>query len=273
MLAFVTIIDKKKTRWLAPLLALFTLGTHLILVFFYFPLIAIVLLYPLLVKDEAKTFKSSLALLLITIALSGIAFLLFLLLRSRTFVFPSARDFANAFRSKTDLPLNTGAIYDFMYASLGHHLQGWHTQFNRWTFTGVALLAVIINLPLLFMFVVFWLRCIAREISAKGKFFFALPILSLVYQAVVFFMFTDFGRWLCMIAAVQFMLLFYLLYRRNPSVLEVCRIGSAVVKKHRFLILSVCILTAFLGPVNAMTCPDRVAAFVKFLLKGMGVNF
>jgi hypothetical protein len=109
-----------------------------------------------------------------------------------------------------------------------------------------------------------------QENKKKMKLFFALPVLVLLYQAAAFFMFFDFGRWMIMILNVQFMLIFYLLYVQNKTVLYATEKVIPHIKRHWFIIILICLLTAFLGPVNQIVPSDNVMKLLHRLLSFLG---
>jgi hypothetical protein len=262
MLLLMAVIDKPVIRWIVPLLALFTLATHLILVFFYIPFIFIMLLYRLFLNENDR--KTNLALFIVTFVLVVFSFVAYLVFHEQTFVFASARELAEYITQKTDLDFSEGELYVMMYAKLSEHTNLWK---NTVTLNYRGNVSILINLPLIIFFVMFWLKSFFYEKKPAVKFFFLLPVCMIIYQAIAFFLFFDFGRWMVMIVSSQFMLVFYLLYVQNDTVLSIARKAAKLITDHRYMIILACILMSFLGPLNAIGPSDKVKQFILTILR------
>jgi len=142
-----------------------------------------------------------------------------------------------------------------MFASLEDHLAGWRDNIGI-GFPGNK--AVFICLPIVALFVTFWIKCFMIETEKRRRLFFLIPIAVLPYNAIAFLLFFDFGRWITMLLAVQFMLAFYFISLKDKTVLEVVHSGARVVKRHAFLITLACLLMAFLGPVHEIRVSESV---------------
>jgi hypothetical protein len=270
MLVLITVINKPIVRWIIPLLALFTLAIHIILVFFYIPFIGIIMLYELLSKENGK--KNTAFLLTTTITIVVMSFLAYLLFHERTFVFQNAHDLTEYLKTKSDLYFTAHFIFMTLFAQLQDHLNDWHDVVSL-IYRGN--LSIIINIPSLAFFVVLWIKCFLREKNTKMRFFFLLPIFSLVYQSIAFFMFYDFGRWMIMILNVQFLLIFYLLYVKNETLYFVVRKAVPYIYKHWLMIVLVCFLMIFLGPVTEIGPSSKVTRIFNgllYLLTGQKFN-
>jgi hypothetical protein len=132
-------------------------------------------------------------------------------------------------------------------------------------------LSILINIPIVILFILFWIKCMGREKGIK-KYFFFLPILTLIYQAIAFLMFYDYGRWMIMIITVQFMLIFYLLYTQNITVLLLAKQTSPFFQRNFFSIILICFFMVFLGPVNPIYPSDRVIRIAKGILSLFGIQ-
>jgi hypothetical protein len=265
MLVLLVAIGKANFRWIIPLLALFVISIHLILVFFYIPFIVIMLLYALFEKETSR--KENALLLMLTLVLILAAFLLYLLFHERTFVFQNAREMAEYLRTKSDLVFDDAAIHFTLYAKLRDHLAGWNENVGL-GYSGN--MSVIINIPLIALFVLFWINCFRQEKKNTMKFFFALPVLVLVYHAISFFLFYDFGRWMIMIFNIQFMLVFYLIHVQNKTVLSVASRAVPFIEKNIFIILLICILMSFFGPVTQVGPSEKFGHIEKGIMLLLG---
>jgi hypothetical protein len=258
------IINKPIIRYLIPLLTVITMAIHLNLVFFYIPFIFILLLYTILEKPE-KSRKNIIFLFTTTITILGM-FFCYLLIREKTFVFKDAHTFYTYLLTKSNLNFNEENLHSLMYASLEDHLIGWRARVNL-RFLGN--LSIFINLPLLLLFVIFWMKCFIEETKKTMKLFFLIPVLVLLYHAVAFFLFWDFARWMIMILNVQFMLVFYLIYVRNITVLSVVQTITPIAKRNAFLIILICLILIFLGPVQNIGPSDRVLRIFEIILQNI----
>lgn len=254
VLFFIMLIIKKKIiQWLIPLLALIIMAIHLNLVFFYIPLVVILLLYKIFEKTENR--RQSIFLLIATIKAVLIAFLCYILLRERTFVFDDAYAFFLYLSAKTDLSFSVDSIHFLMFASLEDHLIGWR---DRMSFQFIGNLSIIINIPLVLLFVVFWVKCFIWEKQKTMKLFFLMPIFVLLYNAIAFFLFWDFARWMIMIINVQFFLVFFLVSSKNKTVLSVLETITPFIRRNIFFVVLACLLMAFLGPVRNIGPSEEV---------------
>jgi uncharacterized membrane protein len=186
LLVLMSVIDKPLIRWIIPLLALFTLGTHLILVFFYIPFIFIMLLYRLF--HDGNNRRANLTLFVVTFVLVVSFFAAYVLFHEQTFVFANAQDLTEYLAQKTDLTLSMGDIHMIFYAKLSEHTNNLK---NAVTLNYRGNVSILINLPLITFFAVFWIKAFAHEKEKAMKLFFLLPLLMILYQAIAFFFFFD----------------------------------------------------------------------------------
>ncbi|MCL2295417.1 MAG: hypothetical protein FWC36_11245 [Spirochaetes bacterium] len=253
MLILVAIIDNQYLKWLIPVFALFTISIHLILVFFYIPFIFILLFYKLPEK------KSYIALFFVSFVVVVSSFISYLLFAKQTFMFPDAAAFVEYIKTKTDLNYAYEFIHMIFFAGFGDHLSDWRGLMAGWGFLKFSgTISVLINLPLIVLFAYFWICCFRVEQKRYMKLFFTLPVLLFVYHIPVFFMFFDFGRWMIMIILIQFMLIFYLIYVKNNTVLTVVAKMAPVINRNKWYIIVACATMLFLGPVAAIRPSDRV---------------
>jgi len=84
-------------------------------------------------------------------------------------------------------------------------------------------------------------------------------------------MFIDYGRWMALLLTMQFLLLFYLIYKENESVLAVSdTFLLKYLKRYRIQIILICTLMAFLGPVNSITPSNNtmyIFKTIKFIVQ------
>jgi len=261
-LLFVHIINKPAVQWLTPFLALLIMATHIIFVFFFIPFVIIMLL--LKIFSKTKIDKQAIILLVVTIAVILLSFLGYILYYKKSFVFEDAYSLYNILYTKTDLFFREDDIHMLLFAGLNEHIDRWKTVIGL---EFIGFLSIIINLPLLVLFVTFWFRCFYIEVKKPMKIFFLLPVLVLLYHSFVFFMFYDFGRWMIMIINVQFMLFFYMIFIGNQTVLSVVEKIIPFVKKHRFFLMLIFLLMIFLGPINAIGPSGKIMRIIDNFVK------
>jgi hypothetical protein len=203
----------------------------------------------------------------VTTALVIVAFLLYYFLHERTFVFYDAHSLADHLKIKSDLEFSESWLHMTLFAKLQDHLNGWKKEV---TLIYRGNISIIINIPFLAAFIVFWIKCFLHETKMPMRLFFILPVLLLFYHIAAFFMFTDFGRWMIMVLNIQFMFLFYLLHTRNETALVVAERIVPRINRNWFICVLVYIITAFLGPVDAIGPSDRVARIVKGIFMILG---
>jgi hypothetical protein len=191
----------------------------------------------------------------VTAVLVITGFVLYILIREQTFVFSDTRTFTEFLKTKTDLRISEDFLYYILYAELQDHLNIWHNDVSL-MFPGNV--SVLLNFPIVLLFVYFWTCCFLQEKQRYIKLFFILPVLLFLYHIPVFFMFTDYGRYMIMISQIQFMLVFYLIYAENNTVLAVISKMVPSVNKKWFIIILICSLMLFLGPVGSISPSGRI---------------
>ena len=237
MLILLIVVGKQKLRWIIPVLALFTLATHIILVFFYIPFIGIILLYQIIEMKDTR--KSTIGLFIATVCVVMIGFIFYLIFRKSFFIFYSSSEFYLHIIEKTNLDVTENLLQATMYGDLDYHLNGWKSKMSSLEDAGNLLLCVIINIPLLIAFIVFWINCFKKSINKASKFIFALTILVIPFQAIAFFIFFDYGRWMVMVITIQFLLLFFIIYQNNIIVNIVIREAYPFLKKRQYIIMCI----------------------------------
>jgi len=249
------IIDKPYLKWVIPFFALFTLSIHLLSIFFFIPFIFSLLFYKLPEKKEYIT------LFIVSFTVIAVSFILYLIFRKQTFMFPNADAFVEHLKTKTDLYHPKHLIHMTFFRELQDHLSRWQGRIIRESggfFKFAGTVSILINLPLVLSFVYFWIKCFLHEKQRYMKLFFILPVLLLFYQIPVFFMFFDFGRWMSMMIQIQFMLVFYLIYAENKTVLIVIDKIVPTINSNWYPIIIMCAIMLFLGPVAGVKPPERL---------------
>lgn len=264
MLILLIVVDKQCIRWLTPILALLTVATHLILVSFYVPFVGIILLYQMIERKDTR--KSTLFLLASTVCVVLAGFILYVVFPDNTFMFKTPSELYQYLSDKTDLATPTEWIQAIMYGELGYHLDGWNAWMSSPGKAVYNILCVIINIPLLSAFIVFWINCIKNCMHKVSKIVFYLPLLVIPFHFIAFLMFFDYGRWMIMILTVQFMLLLYMIYNNNLTVISTIKKINPYIDKYKYVIVMMCLLMVFLGPVNQVSVSPRITLIMSKIL-------
>ncbi|MCL2800138.1 MAG: hypothetical protein FWD28_00065 [Treponema sp.] len=258
LLFIVFFINKQFVSWFIPLFALFIFATHINLIFFYIPLVIILLLYSLYEQPDKKIkyiFLSSFTFIIISAA-----FILYTLFYKDTFIFNNAAEFGEHLKDKTDLFFEEGFLHFALFSTLEDHLNTWRVSVKY-----QGLFSVIVNIPVLLLFSAFWIRCYQKETVKMMKLFYLLPIGTLFFQSIMFFMFIDYGRWIIMMLNVQFTLIFYFIHVKNKQVISIIQSVTPFIKRHLFYVILVCCIMLFLGPVSVIGTSEKTMQIVHLI--------
>jgi hypothetical protein len=245
MLGIVTLIDKKGWRWLIPILCLFSIATHLVVIFFYMPLVFILLLYKTF--ESNKPGKNTMGLFIITVGVIILSSVYFVLFSKNTLLFTNEQAFSDYLRNKTDVSTPGTTLHYEFFLSMRETLEYAQNSIKAHKiFSGVF--SIVLNIPVFLLFVYFWKQCIMNERRKPIKLIFILSVLMPIISIPAFMFFIDWGRWVIMIMVSQFILVFYFLYKQEPSVLRASESILAAAKKHSLALISFCILMIIIGP-------------------------
>jgi hypothetical protein len=85
--------------------------------------------------------------------------------------------------------------------------------------------------------------------------------------------FVDYGRYMVMIVLIQFMLVFYLVYKEDETMLAVIGKIVPIINKNWFIIIIACLVMLFLEPVNAIGPSDKVRHIFRGIMSLFGINY
>jgi len=261
VLAIAFIINKPIISWFIPLFTLFILGTHLVQLFFYIPLIIILLLYN--AKELSTKNKQIISILIITIIVIITVFLLYVSFSRKTFTYQNAAELFAHLKTKTNLEFNEHLLHMTMFGGLEDHLRGWKNLVNL---KYIGNISILMNVPLIIMFIIFWIKCIKAETEKINKFIFSLPAVIFIYHSFVFFLFYDFGRWMIMIMNFQFILVFYFIHIKNKTIISVAQSLNPLIKKYAFFIIIAYFIMITMEPIKQIGPSLRTMHIIKFLL-------
>jgi hypothetical protein len=277
MLIIFTVVDKKLLRWFIPALCFMSIATHLVSIFFYMPLVFIILLYKYINKNNQD--RSEGILLILTAVIITFSFLYFTVFSKSTLIFQTEGEFVNALNNRTDI-VNAGSSlhYDYFLSIINTF------RYAVGTFTSATAIirkfyCILQNLPLFFFFVLFWKSCITYEQKRSMKLIFLLSLFFPLFSIPAFMLFIDWGRWVIMLLTVQFMLVFYFLHTREAAVVYTTNKLSIIVQKNMYAAVLFIMLSVFFGPIwqinsseNFRNLLDILIAIIKKILEFIKVN-
>jgi hypothetical protein len=271
------IVDKKNWRWLIPALCFMSLATHLVSVFFYMPLVFIILLYRYIKKDKQN--RSEGILLIVTTVIITLSFLYFVIFSRSALVFQTEAEFANALKYRTDIPGYASSLHYDYFLSITDTFRFAVNYFAPVSTLIKKFYCILQNLPLFVFFVLFWKACITFEQKKSMKLIFLLSLFLPLVSIPAFILFVDWGRWVIMLLTVQFMLVFYFLHTKEAAVVHTVNKFTTVVQKNMFAAVLFIMLSVFFGSIwqidssenftNLLSYPFWI---IKKILKITGVN-
>jgi len=241
------LIDKKVCCWFIPVLCFMSIATHLVSVFFYMPLIFIILLHRYIKKKNESRNES--ALLILTTVVIAISFLYFVVFSKSALIFQTEDEFVNTLKNKTDIvEVGLSLHYDYFLSITDTF------RFAASHFTPVIELikkfyCILQNLPLFLFFILFWKDCIKSEQKGIMKLIFYFSLFLPLLSIPAFILFIDWGRWVIMLLTVQFMLIFYFLYMRETVVVNTANKFTVIVQKNIFAAVLFIMISVFFGPI------------------------
>ncbi|MDR1741057.1 MAG: hypothetical protein LBR38_04325 [Synergistaceae bacterium] len=266
-LIMLAVASKPVLRWTIPVLCLCATATHQVFLCTYAPLVMLVLLYEAV---RSKT-RSSVALLLVSGAVTLAAFLCFQFIKGGT-AFASAQAMADALALRTNAEISVGMIQWEYFSSFRELVLG-GIGIDYTLLIENAVMLVLLS-PLFVMFPVFWHRC--WKSGTDGRWIFVLSALLPICTLPTFVL-CDWGRWTAAILISQFCMVYWFIYRQDSAATAaaervVCMVTNMVVQKPAFLLFIACLiayLTA-LGKFSyaSLRLLDNMREIVMLSLKG-----
>ena len=272
-----SVIDKKLWRWFIPALCFMSIATHLVSIFFYMPLVFIILVYKFITKDNKN--KKEGILLISTTAIIILSFLYFVIFSKSALKFQNEDEFVNVLKNKTDIDSYGSSLHYDYFLSIADTFNYVSEYFSPTIELIKKFLCILQNLPLFLFFILFWKKCIAFEQKRSMKLIFLFSLLLPLLSIPAFILFIDWGRWVIMLLTVQFMLVFYFLYMREAAVVYTSNKFSIIVQKNIYIAILFIMLSIFFGPIwqisssenfeNLLNIPTRI---IEKILKIGGIN-
>jgi len=260
-----SVIDKKLWCWFIPALCFMSIATHLVSIFFYMPLVFIILVYKFINKENKN--KKEGILLISTTVIIILSFLYFVILSKSTLIFNDEDEFVNALKNKTDIVDYGSSLHYDYFLSITDTFNVVSKYFTPAIELIRKFLCILQNLPLFLFFILFWKKCVNFEQKRSMKLIFLLSMLLPLLSIPAFILFIDWGRWVIMLLTVQFMLVFYFLYMREAAVVYTANKFSIIVQKNIYVAILFIMLSMFFGPIWQISSSKNFENLVKIPMK------
>lgn len=228
-------VSKKGFRWLVPLLIAASLATYHGYAFTYMPAVALVLLYEM---RRRKNSRAAVALCVAGFACMA-AFSAYFYLHPGLGIYGSVDELINYSLDKTDIRDRVGE-FGVRWALDGFSLPPrgfWDLSVElgvlknlRAEFSGILLLS-----PLLAVFVLIWLGAVKNSEGKVQKFLYILCMLTPLMRLPMLVLSQNYFRSRVAMVAVQFALLFYMLYIGDEAVAAAARRVTDFLRKYYVL--------------------------------------
>lgn len=209
------IVNKRYIKWLLPFILVAALGTHEMFTFSYMPAIVILLLYELYEAGYSKRSKLYLTINYLTMFAFTAYFYLFSGIKNTTF--PELLAYTG---SKTDVPLRTEMYLGYLFTDPVLRFTSFNSYQSASRIIRTEIHATLFILPLIIIFLIIWKNAFSTSKNKFEKFIFALCIAAPLAKIPLFPISSEVYRGRVAVIFVQFSLLFYFLYRKNPAVMQ-----------------------------------------------------
>lgn len=209
------LINKRLMKWLLPLILFAALGTHNMFTFTYMPVIAILLLYELYESGYSKSDRWFCAINYLTMFAFTVYFYLYSGLQNMTL--PELVDYAG---TKTDVLVRGDMFMGYFFADPKLLFAGINSNIYVNDVISAEYRATIFILPLIIIFIYIWKNAFTASKKKFEKFIFALCLLAPLARIPLLPINSEVYRGRAAAIFVQFALLFYFLYRKNPAAIQ-----------------------------------------------------
>lgn len=193
-------------------------------VFTYFPIILTIQIYNFFKYKSDKFYKWN---LILTILTSGCLFLYLQLFTSNITDFSK---FISNVQSKASFGINTNMLeYEYIYSLQDHFWKFWRPTIKALLIRTIEVIPIIIPNVLFFPYLWFKLSKNSKELKLFYLFLFISPFFALP----LFILTVDWGRWYAALLNVQFLIVLFLIYNNEESILA---FFDSLSKKINFLI-------------------------------------
>lgn len=229
------VMNKRLAKWLLPFILVAALGTHNMFTFTYMPAIAILLLYELFASRYSKSSRWFCAVNYLTMFVFTAYSYLYFGLQSMTL--PELVAYAG---TKTDVPIRGDMFMGYFFADPSVLFAGINAYMSARDVIQSEYKATLFILPLIIIFLLIWKNAFRASTNKFEKFIFVLCVLVPLTRIPLLPINSEVYRGRVAAVFVQFVLLFYFLYRKNPAVTQsVKRLGDFLQRNTLIMLLLV----------------------------------
>jgi hypothetical protein len=255
----IIVIQYKKLCWFLPLICCCIIATHLVSLFYFIPIISIVLIYEYI---KNKTFKF-IVLLIMAMSTYFSLFFYFIFFSKSNLKYNTLEQILSHLpniRDEGSMTLILNAEYFFtLYETFAFHI----LPQVSWLFS-YLLSSIILLSPLIVIISFVWIFAIRNENNNKMKLLFlSSSILPIIYAIPCFILFCDWPRWFGFIFTNQFLLIFYYLYSKEKSIIYAIQKIGNFAKNHIFVSLMTIVYLLILGRNPIFT--SRIIEPIKYV--------
>lgn len=247
-LAFMA-INKKGFKWLVPLLIIMSLATYPGYAFTYMPAVAILLIYEVYRNNSSR---QSIALCVVGFAVMAV-FSAYFFLYSGINGFGSVEELIAYSFDKTDIRDRVGefdmrlVLNGFLFQKPGEFFWNSTVPLEGWKGLKYELKGILFLIPLLAVFFFVWKNAIKNSTNKLEKSIYIMCLLAPLARLPMYILSTNFVRGRISVVTIQFFLVFFFLYIRDPIVSASARkIGDYFKKNYELLFVLVAYLIVFL---------------------------
>lgn len=226
-----SIMNIRLVKWLLPFILFAALATHNIFTFTFMPAIAILLLYELYTTGYSKSNKWFCVINYLTMFTFTAYFYLFPGLQRMTL----AELIAYA-GTKTDIPIREDMYLGYFFADPHRLFAGIQSYMSANDVIHSEYRAILFLLPLIVLFFFIWKNSFSASKNKFEKFIFILCILVPLARIPLLPINSEVYRGRVAVIFVQFSLLFYFLYRKNPAVIQSLKKLGGFFQRNRLLV-------------------------------------
>lgn len=256
----VLLIDKPYLKIGVPVLCFMCMATQQVFTFTYMPIILLLIVFDLVSNYKSKKQILFAIITFLTLAMSFAYFQFF----APVLNFSSPQSVTDFLMKKTNIPVLTEMI-DFEYfKSIVDHwskwvIVGWKERILK------GLIILILTLPLSAIFITIWKNAIKNCTSKLQKFVLTLMLLAPIVSLPAFILTIDWGRWFAAVFITQFILIFYLSFKKyQPMLISLNKMQEFAIK-NIFIFIILILYLSCLGTFNAAEPLDIAKTIIDFV--------
>ncbi len=250
------LIPNRHLRWLVLVLMPVAMATHQVFLFTYCPVVVGAFFYE---AYRRKTLGTWTVFTLMCLMICGS--FLFFQFHHAPLPFESANDMTYALQARSDIPVDLRMVESEYFKNIGNHID----IFVKVGLTDRVIrgaLVVVLMLPLVVLYVAFWIKCIRR--ADQPLLWLLLSILPAA-SLPAFLLTIDWGRWFAALTLSSLSLMFYLTARREPVATDFFSQLTTKVRKHPLVFIILLIYFTSLGKFEAANILTRAIQIHQYM--------